>query len=69
MMIAEIEIENHPILGTITLNFRDPSGNVSNTIILAGENGTGKSVILGLIANLYNFQISQERRRNRFFLR
>ncbi len=44
--IRKIKFENHPILKDLELNFCDSNGNTIDTIILAGENGTGKSTIL-----------------------
>lgn len=46
MKFRKIEFENHPILGTLSLNFTDVKGKTIDTIILAGENGCGKSVLL-----------------------
>lgn len=44
--IRRIKFENHPILKDLELNFCDSNGNVVDTIIFAGENGTGKSTVL-----------------------
>jgi predicted ATPase len=49
MKIKSIEFINHPILGNIYLDFMGEDGNPVDTIILAGENGSGKSTILDLI--------------------
>lgn len=46
MKFRKIEFEKHPILGTLSLNFTDTEGKTIDTIILAGENGCGKSVLL-----------------------
>ncbi|GGZ64531.1 AAA family ATPase [Mesonia mobilis] len=56
MKIRKVKFENHPILGNINLDFIDKNGNTVNTIILAGENGTGKSVTLNTIFDfsIYN---------------
>ena len=45
-MIREIKWKNHPILGNLCLDFTKPDGSLYNTIVIAGENGTGKTTIL-----------------------
>ena len=42
----EIQFINHEILGNLSLDFTLPDGSVADTIIIAGENGTGKSKLL-----------------------
>ncbi len=54
MKILSIEFENHPILGNLKLDFTDKNGNPMDTIILAGENGCGKTTILEELYNLWN---------------
>lgn len=49
MKIRKIEFVNHPVLGDIKFDFTDMDGIVFNTIILAGDNGTGKSLLLNQI--------------------
>ena len=44
--IRKIKFKNHPILKDLELNFCDLNDKVVETIIFAGENGTGKSTIL-----------------------
>ena len=44
--IKKIAFINHPVLKNLTLDFCDSNGNIVDTIIFAGENGTGKSTIL-----------------------
>ena len=44
--IRKIAFKAHPVLGNLELDFTDPSGNVVDTVIFAGENGTGKSTVL-----------------------
>lgn len=43
---TKIKFLNHPILNNLELNFCDQEGKPVDTIIFAGENGTGKSTIL-----------------------
>jgi predicted ATPase len=50
MKIRTIRFENHPALGDLLLDFCDPeTGEPFSTIILAGENGCGKTLILNEI--------------------
>lgn len=50
--IRKLKFNNHPILGDLLLDFTDKNGNATDTIIIAGDNGTGKSTILNEIYNL-----------------
>lgn len=45
-MIKKIKWKNHTSLGNLELDFTKPDGSIYNTIVLAGENGTGKTTIL-----------------------
>lgn len=53
-MIKEIKWNNHPILGNLILNFCKTNGGIYNTIVLAGENGTGKTSILETMSTFLN---------------
>lgn len=53
MKILGIKIINDYILGNLELDFRDSSGKAIETIILAGENGVGKTRILEIIHNFF----------------
>ena len=53
-MIKEVKWNNHPILGNLVLNFCKTNGDTYKTIILAGENGTGKTSILETISTFLN---------------
>ena len=57
MKIKSIELKNHDILGDIFLDFTDLNGRPLDTIILAGENGVGKSRILDLIFKFSEFKL------------
>lgn len=61
-MIKKVKWNNYNILGNLTLDFtkanRSPDGSSDespyNTIILAGENGTGKTTILDTLSIFLN---------------
>lgn len=57
MKIERILLENHYILGDMELDFTDKDGNIIDTIIIAGENGTGKSTVLNLISEFFRFTL------------
>lgn len=46
MKFRKISFEGHPILGNISLDFTDKDGKTVDNIIIAGENGCGKSILL-----------------------
>ena len=50
--IKKIKFHNHPILKDLELDFCDATGRTVDTVIIAGENGTGKS---SLIEYIYGF--------------
>lgn len=50
--IRKVQFINHPILKNLELDFCGPDGKAVDTIIFAGENGTGKSTVLD---ELYRF--------------
>lgn len=45
-MILEIKYKNHPVLGNLKLDFTKDGKNPFSKIVLAGENGSGKTQIL-----------------------
>lgn len=53
-MIRKIKWNNHDVLGNLELDFTKPDGSVYNTIVLAGENGTGKTTILETLSTFLN---------------
>lgn len=53
-MIRTIQWNNDPILGNLQLDFQKEDGTIYNTIVLAGENGTGKTSILESISGFLN---------------
>lgn len=55
-MISKIKWKNHSVLGNLELDFTKDDGEIYNTIILAGENGTGKTTILDTISEFLNLR-------------
>ncbi|MEK9538021.1 ATP-binding protein [Pantoea agglomerans] len=56
MKIRKVKWKSHPVLGDLELSFINRSNNKAyNTVLLAGENGTGKSTILEEISSFLNF--------------
>lgn len=53
-MLKIIEWDNDKILGNLKLNLTRPDGSAYNTIVLAGENGTGKTRILQTLSTFLN---------------
>lgn len=55
MKIKKIKWSNHPVLGNLELDFTNNSTGIPyDNIILAGENGTGKTTILESLAKFLN---------------
>ena len=53
-MITNIQWDNDLILGNLSLSFTKDDGTPYKTVVLAGENGTGKTRILQTIATFLN---------------
>jgi predicted ATPase len=62
MRLLRLAFKNHPILGNLELDFTDKEGKPVNTIIIAGENGVGKSQLLNIIFELSNGALSNIKR-------
>jgi energy-coupling factor transporter ATP-binding protein EcfA2 len=69
LKVKNIEFFNNEIFGDLVFDFCDEEGNVYSNIILAGENGTGKSSLKNFIYEFTTFEslrgvpIRNERRR------
>ncbi len=55
--IRDIKFQNHPVLRNLELNFCDHVGNAVDTIILAGENGIGKSTVLNVLYKVATYKV------------
>lgn len=53
-MLRKVKWKNHYSLGNLELDFTKPDGSEYNTIILAGENGAGKTTILETLSTYLN---------------
>lgn len=58
--IRSIHFHDHPILKNLTLDFCDVNGNAVDTVIIAGENGAGKSTVLNVLYDLSNNKVDYE---------
>jgi len=57
MKIRKIQLTDNPIFGTLELDFTQ-GGEVVNTILLAGENGCGKTALLDIISDFTAFDFN-----------
>ena len=56
MKIRRIKWNSHPVLGNLELDFCNPTSDEPySNVVLAGENGTGKTTILESISDFLNF--------------
>ena len=53
-MIQRVKWNNHIVLGDLELDFTKNDGSSYSTIVLAGENGTGKTTILETLSTFLN---------------
>jgi len=47
--VRKIKLSNHPVLGNLELDFTDSSNKAVDTVIIAGNNGIGKSSLVELL--------------------
>lgn len=57
MKIKAIELKNNSILGDLFIDCTNEEGEIADTVILAGENGTGKSTIFNIIYEFSNYNL------------
>jgi len=53
MKIKKMKISDYKILKDFECNFTDKDGDILNTVVIAGINGSGKTSILELISNFF----------------
>jgi len=56
MKIKKVHLENHPLFGTMDIDFRGADGKALDTIIIAGINGTGKTTLLLAILKIMTYE-------------
>ena len=54
MKIKKIKLVNNTFFGTTEFDFTDSNGQVMDNIVLAGENGCGKTQLLDIIYDFSN---------------
>jgi len=64
MYLKRLELFNHPILGNFNMDFTNASGSIAKNIIIAGENGTGKSTLLDVIFDFSKINTNSGKARN-----
>ena len=56
MKILKIKLEDNIFFGNATFDFCDTSGKPYDNIVIAGENGCGKTQLLNLIYDMSIFE-------------
>ncbi len=54
MKIRKLNIKGYRVFDNLELDFTDKNGNILDTIVLAGINGSGKTSVLELIADIFS---------------
>lgn len=57
MKIKSIELTNNSFFGNLSIDFVDSLGNIMDNIVIAGENGCGKTQFLNIIYDFFNFSL------------
>jgi predicted ATPase len=57
MLIKSLRLRGHPVLGDLDLDFTDEAGVPFPTIIFAGGNGCGKTVLLEVIHRIFEWHL------------
>lgn len=57
--IRKITFQNHSFLKNLSIDFCGKDGNAVDTVIIAGENGTGKSTILNELYKIASHSVSE----------
>ena len=60
MKIKEIELQNHIFFGNQKFRFTKNNGDIYDNIVLAGENGSGKTQLLNIIYEFCNLSLEGE---------
>ncbi len=58
--IKSIEFKQHPILKNLKLDFSGTDGNAAETVIIAGENGCGKSTVIDFLYGISSGKVYYE---------
>ena len=53
MLIEKLTITDHPSIGLVELDFLDETESPARTVVIAGQNGVGKTVVLEAIQSLF----------------
>lgn len=56
LLIKRLVLRDHPILGDLELDFADSAGAPFPSIVLAGGNGCGKTVLLEAIHSIFEWE-------------
>ena len=59
MKVKRLKFKNHKVLGDLDISFQIDSNNTLDTIVFIGENGTGKTTIVGEIYKLMDLENRQ----------
>ena len=60
MKIKKIELQNHSFFGNQEFVFTKSNGDLYDNIVLAGENGSGKTQLLNIIYEFCNLSLTGE---------